>query len=170
MIQATKSSAENFLSPVISGHGNALNRVATQTSNFANLLDQKMTSTEVTKTEAWNTKDLQNLGMAPSIHQVNPADSDPAAVNETTLNGKLPEDEPKTAEEALQQFVGEAFFGMMMKQMRSSVIKSDLMGSSNAQKTFESQFDQMIVEEMAENSSQQLAEPMYEQMMRLKRS
>ncbi len=91
---------------------------------------------------------------------------DPTAVTEATLNGKLPEKEPQTTEEAMQQFVGETFYGMMIKQMRSSVTKSDLMGNSNAQKMFESQFDQMMVEQMAENSSQSLSQPMYEQMMR----
>lgn len=78
-------------------------------------------------------------------------------------------DAPVDAQQAMQQFVGEAFFGMMIKQMRSSVIKSDLMGNSQAQKMFEGQFDQMMVEKMAATSADQLSKPMYEQMTRLSR-
>lgn len=172
MIRPAQSSAANYLAPIVSGHGNAVQQLAAQQPEFSNLLGAGQASsaaslgaTATTKQlgETLNLQSLQGMQTPPTIH----GDQDPAAVNESTLNGKMPEEQPATAEEALTQFVGETFYGMMIKQMRSSVIQSDLMGNSNAQKMFESQFDQMMVERLAENSSSSLSQPMYEQMMRM---
>lgn len=76
------------------------------------------------------------------------------------------EDLPTTEQEAVQQFVGEAFFGMLMKQMRNSVWKSDLLGGSSAQSQFEGQLDQFLVQNLAESSSDRISKPFYEQMQR----
>lgn len=172
MIRPAQSSAANYLAPIVSGHGNAIQQLAAQQPEFSQLLGAGPSSSAATlgATNALgnvgDTLDLQSLqGIAapPTIH----GGEDPTEVNESTLNGKLPDEQPATAEEALTQFVGETFYGMMIKQMRSSVIQSDLMGNSNAQKMFEGQFDQMMVERLAENSSASLSQPMYEQMMRM---
>jgi len=76
------------------------------------------------------------------------------------------ENQPTTEQEAVQQFVGEAFFGILMKQMRNSVWKSDLMGGSSAQKQFEGQLDQVLVQNLAASSSERISKPFYEQMQR----
>lgn len=177
MIQTRQSSAANYLAPITSGHGDAYSKVAAHSSEFAQLLGnvsgRSVRLTEPSTGTLSESMSLDSLSRTqwPTIHQASgesaaEQETDWRRENESTLNGKLPEQEPETAQEALTQFVGETFYGMMIKQMRSSVIKSDLMGNSNAEKMFESQFDQMMVERLAENSSDSLAKPMYQQMMR----
>ena len=67
-------------------------------------------------------------------------------------------DQPESAEEAMEQFVGETFYGMLMKQMRNTVVESDLWGNSSARKMFESQLDQTLVQQLAQNHSQFLSQ------------
>lgn len=73
-------------------------------------------------------------------------------------SGQL-ESEPESAEQAMQQFVGETFYGMLMKQMRNTVVQSDLFGNSSAKRMFESQLDQTLVQELATNHSEFLSRP-----------
>ena len=169
MIANSKSSAANYLAPITSGHGSPVRNLMSDPNSFSQLLSQSgVASKTERKGETLGLESLSGLGSRPTIHNMNESKLEVQsdfADNETTLNGKLPEEQPQTAEEALTQFVGETFYGMMIKQMRSSVIKSDLMGTSNAEKMFESQFDQMMVQRLAENSSSKMTEPMYKQMM-----
>ncbi len=74
-------------------------------------------------------------------------------------SGQL-ESEPESAEQAMQQFVGETFYGMLMKQMRNTVVQSDLFGNSSAKRMFESQLDQTLVQELSTNHSEFLSRPM----------
>lgn len=73
-------------------------------------------------------------------------------------------DEKKAAEtqKVFQQFVGETFFGEMLKQMRKSVPESEYFNGGHGEKVFRQQLDQMISQKMAETSAQKLSEPMYE--------
>ncbi|MBL8892190.1 MAG: rod-binding protein [Planctomycetaceae bacterium] len=66
---------------------------------------------------------------------------------------------PESAKQAMQQFVGETFYGMLMKQMRNTVVQSDLYGNSSAKRMFESQLDQTLVQELATNHSEFLSRP-----------
>lgn len=66
---------------------------------------------------------------------------------------------PETAKQAMEQFVGETFYGMLMKQMRNTVVQSDLYGNSSAKRMFESQLDQTLVQELATNHSEFLSRP-----------
>jgi hypothetical protein len=67
--------------------------------------------------------------------------------------------QPESARQAMQQFVGETFYGMLMKQMRNTVVQSDLYGNSSAKNMFESQLDQTLVQELATNHSEFLSRP-----------
>ena len=58
----------------------------------------------------------------------------------------------------MEQFVGETFYGMLMKQMRNTVVESDLWGNSSARKMFESQLDQSLVQQLAHIHSQFLSQ------------
>lgn len=66
---------------------------------------------------------------------------------------------PDSAQQAMQQFVGETFYGMLMKQMRNTVVQSDLFGNSSAKRMFESQLDQTLVQGLAANHSEFLSQP-----------
>jgi peptidoglycan hydrolase FlgJ len=66
---------------------------------------------------------------------------------------------PDSAQQAMQQFVGETFYGMLLKQMRNTVVESDLMGNSSAKKMFQSQLDQTLVQELALHHSEFLSHP-----------
>jgi hypothetical protein len=68
--------------------------------------------------------------------------------------------QPESAQQAMQQFVGETFYGMLLKQMRNTVLESDLLGNSSAKKMFQSQLDQTLVQELALHHSDFLSQPL----------
>lgn len=79
---------------------------------------------------------------------------DPKAVSSDQLK-----EAPEDAAQAMQQFVGETFYGMLLKQMRNTVMASDLFGNSSAKQMFESQLDQTLVQELATHHSEFLSRP-----------
>lgn len=69
---------------------------------------------------------------------------------------------PKTEEEAFTQFVGETFYSIMVKQMRAGVGENSLFGDSTATRTYQQQFDTMMVQNLAKNDASQLSQAMYD--------
>jgi hypothetical protein len=63
--------------------------------------------------------------------------------------------------EAFQQFVGETFYGLMLKQMRQSVEQGPYFHGGQGEAIFQQQFDQALVERMSAASADTFAEPMY---------
>jgi Rod binding domain-containing protein len=63
--------------------------------------------------------------------------------------------------EAFQQFVGETFYGMMLKQMRQSVEQGPYFHGGQGEAIFQQQLDQVLVERMSAASADTFAEPMY---------
>jgi Rod binding domain-containing protein len=59
------------------------------------------------------------------------------------------------------QFVGEAFFGQMIKAMRSTVGKPAYFHGGRAEDVFQGQLDQKLAEHLTEASAERLAEPMF---------
>ena len=75
-------------------------------------------------------------------------------------------DQVKRAEEVQEkfnQFVGEMFFGQLMKAMRSTQGKPAYFHGGRAEEVFQGQLDQMMAEEMTEASADQIADPMFRQ-------
>src|ERR1041384_2927180 len=60
------------------------------------------------------------------------------------------------------QFVGEAFFGQMMKAMRSTVGKPAYFYGGRAEEGFQGQLDQTMAEHLTKASTSKFAEPMFE--------
>src|SRR6185369_1678441 len=60
------------------------------------------------------------------------------------------------------QFVGEAFFGQMMKAMRSTVGKPAYFYGGRAEEVFQGQLDQTMAEHLTKASASKFAEPMFE--------
>ena len=60
------------------------------------------------------------------------------------------------------QFVGETFFNQLIKSMRTSVGKPTYFHGGRAEEVFQGQLDQMLSEQIADSSSERIAQPMFE--------
>lgn len=65
--------------------------------------------------------------------------------------------------DTFRKFVGEAFFGQMLKAMRSTQGKPAYFHGGHAEGVFQSQLDQVLSEKMTEASADQIADPMFRQ-------
>jgi Rod binding domain-containing protein len=75
------------------------------------------------------------------------------------LNNNLQPDELR---ERFTQFVGEAFFGQMLKSMRATVGKPAYFHGGRAEEVFQGQLDQYLAEHLTAASAERFAEPMFE--------
>jgi flagellar protein FlgJ len=64
--------------------------------------------------------------------------------------------------QAFSDFVGETFFGQMIKAMRSTVGKPAYFYGGQGEEVFRGQLDQIFAEQMTKASAEQFAEPMFE--------
>ncbi len=64
--------------------------------------------------------------------------------------------------ETFEQFVGEVFFGQLLKAMRKTVGEPAYFYGGRAEEVFRGQLDQVLAEKLARQSGAQLAGPMYE--------
>jgi Rod binding domain-containing protein len=60
------------------------------------------------------------------------------------------------------QFVGEAFYGQMLKAMRATIGKPAYFHGGRAEEVFQGQLDQQMTEHLTEASADKFAEPMFE--------
>ena len=65
--------------------------------------------------------------------------------------------------DTFRQFVGEAFFGQMLKAMRSTQGKPAYFHGGHAEDVFQSQLDQVMSEHLTEASADKIADPMFRQ-------
>lgn len=94
-----------------------------------------------------------------------------AALNQLSTESHKTEsqkDDPKLRE-AFDNFVGETFYGQMLKSMRSTIGKPAYFHGGRAEEVFQSQLDQKIVEEMTHASANEFTDSMYHLFM-LRRS
>lgn len=72
----------------------------------------------------------------------------------------------KTDEKELRgrfdQFVGETFFGQMLKTMRQSLGKPAYFHGGRGEEVFQAQLDQTMVEKISEASADTFTNPMFE--------
>jgi hypothetical protein len=76
-----------------------------------------------------------------------------------SLNGRGSKDELR---ERFTQFVGETFFGQMIKSMRATTGKPAYFHGGRAEEVFQGQLDQKLAEHLTETSADRFAEPMFE--------
>jgi Rod binding domain-containing protein len=62
--------------------------------------------------------------------------------------------------ETFSQFVGETFYGQMIKSMRSTVGKPAYFHGGRAEEVFQGQLDQQMAQELTESTSWSFVEPM----------
>lgn len=86
-----------------------------------------------------------------------------SAINQasTSRNGH---DTPEL-KQAFTDFVGQTFFGELMKQMRSTLDKPAFFHGGMGEDIFQSQLDNIIVERISENSASSVSDPMYRLLM-----
>ena len=64
--------------------------------------------------------------------------------------------------EAFDRFVGETFFGQLLKSMRKTVGTPAYFHGGRTEEVFQKQLDQKIVEELTDASAESIAEPMFD--------
>ena len=69
---------------------------------------------------------------------------------------------PEEVRKQFTQFVGEAFFGQMIKAMRATTGKPAYFHGGRAEEVFQGQLDQKLAEHLTEASADRFAEPMFE--------
>jgi len=64
--------------------------------------------------------------------------------------------------ETFEQFVGEVFFGQLLKAMRKLTDKPAYFHGGRAEEIFQRRLDELLAKKLSQSSSRRLAEPMYE--------
>lgn len=67
--------------------------------------------------------------------------------------------------EAFDNFVGQTFFGELVKQMRATLHKPAFFHGGMGEDIFQSQLDQVMVEQMSKTSAKTFSDPMYDLLM-----
>jgi peptidoglycan hydrolase FlgJ len=86
-------------------------------------------------------------------------------VAQPSLNGK---DDAETRQ-AFDQFVGETFFGQMIKAMRKTAGKPAYVYGGRAEEIFQEQLDQTMAQQISHASADQFTGPMFELFTRQRR-
>src|SRR5947199_1938102 len=98
-----------------------------------------------------------NAGLRPQ--SLAPSPQPPAAA--TRRSGR---DTPELRE-AFTDFVGQTFFGELVKQMRATLHKPAFFHGGMGEDIFQTQLDQIMVERMSETNAKSFTDPMYELLM-----
>jgi hypothetical protein len=75
---------------------------------------------------------------------------------------RLASDNSAELRKQFTQFVGEAFYGQMLKAMRATVGKPAYFHGGRAEEVFQGQLDQHMVEHLTETTAEKFAEPLFE--------
>lgn len=98
-----------------------------------------------------NVNALGSSSVAAAYAQQNSAAASPAAGSR----------EPKTRE-VFQDFVGQTFYGQMLKALRKSTGKAAYFNGGRGEEVFRQQLDQVLAEKLSAASAEQFSGPMYE--------
>jgi len=71
--------------------------------------------------------------------------------------------EAKEVRDTFRTFIGESFFGQMLKSMRSTQGKAAYFHGGHAEEVFRGQLDQTLAQEMTKSSADKIADPMFRQ-------
>ena len=99
------------------------------------------------------------IGPAVAI-PLNPVPPGPAAPGQ----GSVTRNDGETRE-AFDSFVGQLFFGQMLKAMRKTVGKPAYFHGGRAEEIFQQQLDQVLGEKLSEASRDQFSGPMFDLFM-----
>jgi len=65
--------------------------------------------------------------------------------------------------DTFRSFIGESFFGQMLKSMRGTLDKPAYFHGGRAEEVFRGQLDQTLAQEMTKSSADKIADPMFRQ-------
>lgn len=97
---------------------------------------------------------LQLAGNVPSQKGLGLAQSSDLSSVGKEKNGEL--------RDKFTQFVGEAFYGQMLKSMRATVGKPAYFYGGHAEEVFQGQLDQTMAEQLTKQTASKFADPMFE--------
>jgi Rod binding domain-containing protein len=80
----------------------------------------------------------------------------------TTIPRKSDAESVAEVRKHFTQFVGEAFYGQMLKSMRATVGKPAYFHGGRAEEVFQSQLDQQMAQHLTETSADKFADPLFE--------
>ena len=89
----------------------------------------------------------------------------PAAPNPKSLAPAAHGHDTPELHKAFTDFVGQTFFGELLKQMRASVDKPAFFHGGMGEDVFQSQLDQILVERITDASGPTFSDPMYQLLM-----
>src|SRR5262245_13219879 len=89
----------------------------------------------------------------------------PIAPNSQPRTPRLGAHDTPELKEAFTDFVGQSFFGELLKQMRATLHKPAYFHGGLGEDMFQSQLDQHLVERISETSAQSFSDPMYQLLM-----
>lgn len=85
-------------------------------------------------------------------------------VTQTVFSAATSASPEPTLREAFDSFVGETFYGQMLKAMREATPKPAYFHGGRAEETFQAQLDQVLVEKLSEATAETFTGPMFELM------
>ena len=111
------------------------------------------------------------LPSIPSAFESLNAQAPPDALGSpvASLSGPAEDSDPNELKDAFHDFVGQTFFGEMIKAFRTTQQPSKYFHGGRAEEIFQGQFDQVLTEKLSDASSAKIADPMFELFM-LKRN
>ncbi len=89
-----------------------------------------------------------------------PATAAGDSLSQLAAGSTKPKDELR---EAFTDFVGQTFYGLMIKSMRSTVGKPAYFHGGQGEEIFRGQLDQIIAEQLTDATAAKFADPMFEQ-------
>ena len=89
----------------------------------------------------------------------------PLTPNPEPRTPALPGSDTPELKQAFTDFVGQSFFGELLKQMRATVGKPAYMHGGFGEDVFQSQLDQILVERISDASAATFSDPMYQLML-----
>ncbi len=103
---------------------------------------------------------MQTQSLMPTSSRLPPPTTDAQELNGRRLQGA--DAKQGKLREAFDSFVGETFYGQMLKEMRKTVGKASYFNGGHAEEVFQGQLDQMLAKNMAKSSAHTFSGPMFE--------
>lgn len=97
-----------------------------------------------------------------SLSSISNSLREPTAPTPPSADGKMSVEEAKVLKQAFSQFVGETFFGSMLKSMRQSVGEPAYFHGGEAERQFQSRLDQQMAADMATGQGAMFADSLFE--------
>lgn len=119
---------------------------------------------EITAASKYATVDFRTTQSPMMLHRNQEPIALPNLQPEVMPLQKELSEEEKQAElkDAFQDFVGQTFFGQMIKSLRSAQEGAAYFNGGRAEEIFQGQFDQMLSEHLSEASAQSISDPMFQ--------